>query len=66
MILHVLDRAREADIGPIAVACAEHEIAAVVRAEGALAVVTDPALPRARTGCMSRWRNSTRRAGTTW
>ncbi|CAH2600305.1 3-deoxy-manno-octulosonate cytidylyltransferase [Rhodovastum atsumiense] len=46
MILHVLDRAREAGIGPIAVACAESEIAEAVRAAGAIAVMTDPALPR--------------------
>jgi len=46
MILHVLDRAREADIGPIAVACADPEIAEAVRAEGGIAVMTDPSLPR--------------------
>jgi len=46
MILHVLDRAREADIGPIAVACADQEIAEAVRAEGGIAVLTDPSLPR--------------------
>jgi len=46
MILHVLDRAREADIGPIAVACADPEIAEAVRAEGGIAVLTDPSLPR--------------------
>ena len=45
MILHVLDRAREADIGPVAVACADTEIADVVRADGGVAVMTDPALP---------------------
>ncbi len=45
MILHVLDRAREADIGPVAVACAELEIAEAVRAEGGIAVLTDPSLP---------------------
>ena len=45
MILHVLDRAREADIGPVAVACADEEIAAAVRADGAVAVMTDPSLP---------------------
>jgi 3-deoxy-manno-octulosonate cytidylyltransferase (CMP-KDO synthetase) len=45
MILHVLDRAREAAIGPVAVACAEPEIAEAVRAEGAIAVLTDPDLP---------------------
>ncbi len=46
MILHVLDRAREADIGPIVVACADAEIAAAVRADGAVAVMTEPSLPR--------------------
>lgn len=45
MILHVLDRAREADIGPVAVACAELEIAEAVRAAGGIAVLTDPSLP---------------------
>jgi 3-deoxy-manno-octulosonate cytidylyltransferase (CMP-KDO synthetase) len=45
MIVHMLDRGREADIGPVAVACAEIEIAAVVRSAGGRAVLTDPALP---------------------
>ncbi len=45
MILHVLDRARAAAIGPVAVACGEPEIAAVVRAAGGVAVLTDAALP---------------------
>ena len=45
MILHVLDRAREADIGPVAIACADAEIADVVRAAGGVAVMTDPSLP---------------------
>ena len=45
MIVHVLDRAREAGIGPVAVACAEPVIADAVRAWGGLAVLTDPALP---------------------
>lgn len=45
MILHVLDRAREADIGPVAVACADIEVAEAVRAEGGVAVMTDPSLP---------------------
>jgi len=45
MIVHVLRRAWEADIGPVAVACAEEEIAAVVRAADGTAVLTDPALP---------------------
>ena len=46
MILHVLDRAREAGIGPVAVACGDPEIAAAVRADGGAAVLTDPSLPR--------------------
>jgi 3-deoxy-manno-octulosonate cytidylyltransferase (CMP-KDO synthetase) len=45
MIVHVLRRALEADIGPVAVACAEAEIADAVRAAGGVAVLTDPALP---------------------
>ena len=45
MILHVLDRAREARLGPVVVACADREIAAVVEADGGAAVLTDPALP---------------------
>ncbi len=46
MILHVLDRGREADIGPVAVACADQEIADAVRADGGIAILTDPTLPR--------------------
>jgi 3-deoxy-manno-octulosonate cytidylyltransferase (CMP-KDO synthetase) len=45
MIVHVLRRAREADIGPVAVACGEQEIADAVRSAGGIAVLTDPALP---------------------
>ena len=45
MILHVLDRARAAAIGPVAVACAEPEIADAVRAAGGIAVLTDSSLP---------------------
>ncbi len=45
MILHVLDRAREAGIGPVAVACADQDVADAVRADGGTAVMTDPALP---------------------
>jgi 3-deoxy-manno-octulosonate cytidylyltransferase (CMP-KDO synthetase) len=45
MIVHVVERALEAAIGPVAVACAESGIADAVRAAGALAVLTDPALP---------------------
>jgi 3-deoxy-manno-octulosonate cytidylyltransferase (CMP-KDO synthetase) len=46
MIVHVLDRAREAEIGPAAVACGDVEIADAVRAAGGIAVMTDPSLPR--------------------
>ena len=45
MIVHVLDRAREADIGPVAVACADDAIAEAVRGYGGTAVLTDPWLP---------------------
>lgn len=45
MIAHVLDRAREADVGPVLVACGDAEIATAVEAEGGLAVMTDPDLP---------------------
>ena len=45
MILHMLDRGREAGIGPVAVACGDPEIAEVVRAAGGRAVLTDPDLP---------------------
>jgi 3-deoxy-manno-octulosonate cytidylyltransferase (CMP-KDO synthetase) len=44
MIVHVLRRALEADIGPVAVACGDAAIAAAVRAAGGVAVETDPAL----------------------
>jgi 3-deoxy-manno-octulosonate cytidylyltransferase (CMP-KDO synthetase) len=45
MIVHVLNRAREAGIGPVAVACAEAEVADAVSAAGGTANLTDPALP---------------------
>ena len=45
MILHMLDRGREAGIGPVAIACGDPEIADAVRAAGGRAVLTDPALP---------------------
>lgn len=45
MILHVLAIAQEADAGPVLVACADVEIAEVVRAAGGTAILTDPALP---------------------
>jgi len=45
MIVHVLNRAREAGLGPVAVACGEPAIAEAVRAAGGNAVLTDPNLP---------------------
>jgi 3-deoxy-manno-octulosonate cytidylyltransferase (CMP-KDO synthetase) len=45
MIVHVLDRAREADVGPVAVACCDLEVADAIRAAGGVAVMTDPSLP---------------------
>ena len=45
MILHVLDRARQAGLAPVAVACSEAEVFDTVMADGGLAVMTDPALP---------------------
>jgi 3-deoxy-manno-octulosonate cytidylyltransferase (CMP-KDO synthetase) len=45
MIVHVLDRAREAAVGPVAVACAETDVAEAVRRAGGRAVLTDPSLP---------------------
>lgn len=45
MIVHVLRRAREAGLGPVAVAAGDPEIADAVQAAGGRAVLTDPALP---------------------
>ncbi|WP_428376704.1 3-deoxy-manno-octulosonate cytidylyltransferase [Lichenicoccus sp.] len=45
MILHVLERAVRAGIGPVAVAVCDDDVAAVVRGAGGTAVMTDPALP---------------------
>ncbi|MCG8491034.1 MAG: 3-deoxy-manno-octulosonate cytidylyltransferase [Sneathiellales bacterium] len=45
MIVQVLERAKEADIGPVIVACAEEEIAGAVRAAGGEAILTDPDHP---------------------
>ncbi len=44
MVVHVLRRALAAGIGPVAVACAEPEIAEAVERAGGRAVLTDPAL----------------------
>src|ERR1700722_17943768 len=46
MIVHVMDRGREADIGPVAVACGDPEIVTAIRNAGGTAVLTDPSLPR--------------------
>ncbi|MBI5165759.1 MAG: 3-deoxy-manno-octulosonate cytidylyltransferase [Magnetospirillum sp.] len=45
MIVHVWRRAMDAGIGPVAVACAEAEIAAAVTRAGGTAVLTDPDHP---------------------
>ena len=45
MIVHMLERGLEADIGPVAVACGDPEIADAVRKVGGRAVLTDPDLP---------------------
>jgi len=45
MIVHVFKRAREADVGPVVVACAEQEIADAVTNAGGLAVLTCPDHP---------------------
>ncbi|MEG3617123.1 3-deoxy-manno-octulosonate cytidylyltransferase [Magnetovibrio sp. PR-2] len=45
MIVQVLKRAEEADIGPVVVACAEPEIKEAVEQAGGQAVLTDPGHP---------------------
>jgi 3-deoxy-manno-octulosonate cytidylyltransferase (CMP-KDO synthetase) len=45
MIVHVMQRALAANVGPVAIACAEQEIADAVRRAGGTAVLTDPDLP---------------------
>jgi 3-deoxy-manno-octulosonate cytidylyltransferase (CMP-KDO synthetase) len=45
MIVHMLERGREADIGPVAVACGDAAIVDAVRAAGGRAVLTNPDLP---------------------
>src|SRR3954462_12671483 len=45
LIVHVWRRAVEADIGPVVVAAADAEIAAVVEEAGGLVVLTHPGLP---------------------
>ncbi len=45
MIVHVLERAVAAALGPVAVACSEEEVADAVRAAGGTAFMTNPELP---------------------
>ncbi len=45
MIVHVLRRAEEADVGPVLVAAAEEAIVEAVERAGGRAVLTDPELP---------------------
>lgn len=45
MIVHVMHRAQAAGIGPVAIACADAEIADAVRAAGGTAIMTDASLP---------------------
>ena len=45
MIVHMLERGIEANIGPVAVACGDAAIADAVRQAGGRAVLTDPGLP---------------------
>jgi 3-deoxy-manno-octulosonate cytidylyltransferase (CMP-KDO synthetase) len=45
MIVHMLERGREAGLGPVAVACGDAAIADAIRAAGGRAVLTDPDLP---------------------
>ncbi|MDD2706213.1 MAG: 3-deoxy-manno-octulosonate cytidylyltransferase [Acidocella sp.] len=45
MIVHVLRRAQEAGLGPVAVACGEAEVAEVVEKHGGTVLLTAPDLP---------------------
>lgn len=45
MIVHVLRRAEESGLGPVAVACGEAEIVDAVSEAGGAAILTDPGLP---------------------
>lgn len=45
MIVRVWKKAVEANIGPVVVACSEHEVQKAVEAAGGRAVLTNPALP---------------------
>jgi 3-deoxy-manno-octulosonate cytidylyltransferase (CMP-KDO synthetase) len=45
MIVRMLELGRAADVGPVAVACGDRDIATAVESAGGQAVMTDPALP---------------------
>lgn len=45
MIVHVIERALAANIGPVAVACCSQEIVDAVKNTGVQAILTDPSLP---------------------
>lgn len=45
MIVQVMKRAQESDLGRVVIACAENDIKAAVEKAGGEAVLTDPALP---------------------
>ena len=45
MIVHVMERAREVDIGPVVIAAGDEEIIDAVREAGGDAILTDPAHP---------------------
>lgn len=45
MIVQVYERAKEADLGPVIIACAEQEIADAIENAGGIAILTDPGHP---------------------
>ena len=45
MIVHVWRRAVDAGVGPVMVACGDHQIAEAIRREGGIAVMTETGLP---------------------
>jgi len=45
MVVHVMRRAQEADVGPVLVACGDEEIAICIEKAGGTALITDPELP---------------------
>lgn len=45
MIVHVMERAKTANIGPVIIACCEQEVSQAIRAAGGTAVMTNPDLP---------------------